>query len=810
MISKLSYGNNIFGLISYNEDKVRSGEAKGLLSSNFPKEMEDLTFGEKVQHFRNFTDLNTRSKKNAYHFMISFPPADRHLLSTELKHKIVKDYMKGIGIGDQPFLAYEHFDTQNPHIHIVTTNIDYEGKRIDIYRKVHEKSEPVRKEIELENNLTIAQDHKTDIELLPDIEERLKYGQQPTKANLSKAVNMAMNKFAPTNIEELKHVLSNYGITMDQGREGSIQKEKKGLVYSFMDANGDQKGKGIKASALSNRPTFERLEKNFSNNTPRKYASFKETVKAVNEVFHSNVQFTEKDFQSQLEAKGITCDIIRSDTGAIENIYYTNLKNNTIFSSNEFRLDQNKLRERFGDYSLSKESSRDMGRIVSDAFYQHMREEKIDFESTFLAQVDQKSLLEGIIKSNPQIAPAILRDSFRNYMDYKTTQELIIFEKDLKTFNKRNVPIIRYISKEHFPHNTKDKIKFLKAMGLKVIQKEGRMQIAWSKDPRLSINLGEQDPSHVLCAGDSEDLGLSLSYNKADKRLLYYLAERKHKNTVVPKDVNLYLYKKRSLAPFITEEDVGFIETTINKKYADKMQSLVEADRFKTVQDIMDYGLLIEPLTEDMETEYIARYHDNQREYSIPVTDKLRQFVKDKGYTKAMYDRDHEERYSQHYDNFHLKYRLMANLNRIGVTKTYSGLAHAHEVISKRNNSLGKRISDFMETTNNNKDLSENVKHEKTRAFMLEEIKHITDNEIGRDHLKPWTPWERKSWDSSQWERDQWEKDGKKRTHGKDNFAKKGPKISSDMGIKMQKSSDHEEELRRKKILREFYDELER
>jgi hypothetical protein len=781
MISKLTYGNSVFGILSYNEDKVKSGEAKPILAENFSKDLEELSFADKHQNFKNFTDLNTRTKRNAYHFALSFSPNDQTILTPELKKNIAKEYMEGIGLKDQPYLVYEHFDTDHPHMHIVTTNINSDGERIDIYRQVHKESENIRKQIEVEYNLTIAEKSEISIEKTV-LNDRLKYGKQPTKSSLSKAVNLATNEFKPTTLNELKSSLSHYGIRINEGAKGSIQEKNKGLVYSFMDQNGEQIGKGIKASSLTNRPTLTNLYKVFSKNKVLKKEAFKPVASAVNEIFHNSIKFTEKGFIKQLNDKNILAKIDRNEHGDIREINYTDLKTGAIFNSNEFKLDQVKLREKFGDYSLSKSEASDISKLISSEFRKSWRESKQVYESSYFLSIDKNSLLERIMVDNPNTNNEIIKDSFSNFLDYKEQQQLAIFEKDIEKFRAKNVGIIRYISSPDFEFNVNDKSLFLNQFNLNISEDDGKTTISHKQDGNIRMVL-PQEKEHLLRAKNEPNLSSQINFTPADKRLLYYLSERKNEHDKVPKDVNLYLYKKKNIAPFITEKDVKFIETSINRDYGDKLTSLIKKGDIKSVQELMDFGLIIEPLSDSKkETNFIMRYHDNKREYAVPVKGNLRDFIIEKGYNNAIFKQDYNERFSTHYDNFNLKYRLVSNLNRIGITKSYNGLVYAHNIISKRNSVAGNNISAFVEKTYNSKGLSTNQQYENIRVHTLNVVKNISDVEIGKDHLE----------------------------QNKNKVNDKKLNITGSAGIAMIKESNFEEEKRRKKLLKDFYNELEK
>ena len=142
-------------MLNYNEDKVIEGQATLILASRFGTEIEGLDFRAKLNRFEHLTMLNSRVKTNALHIMLNFDRDDK--VSTATFQQIASAYMERIGFGDQPFLVYEHKDVSHPHIHIVTTNILPNGKRIDIHDIGRTLSENARKDLEIEFNLIKAE-----------------------------------------------------------------------------------------------------------------------------------------------------------------------------------------------------------------------------------------------------------------------------------------------------------------------------------------------------------------------------------------------------------------------------------------------------------------------------------------------------------------------------------------------------------------------------------------------------------------------------------------------------------------------------
>ncbi len=56
--------------------------------------------------------------------------------------EVAETYMTKIGFAEQPYLVYSHHDAGHPHLHIVTTNIQNTGKRIELHnmwKKINQK-----------------------------------------------------------------------------------------------------------------------------------------------------------------------------------------------------------------------------------------------------------------------------------------------------------------------------------------------------------------------------------------------------------------------------------------------------------------------------------------------------------------------------------------------------------------------------------------------------------------------------------------------------------------------------------------------
>jgi len=256
-------GKSIRGILNYNENKVRDGEAVLLMAAGFPREPDELSFRNKLERFELLTRQNERTRTNALHISLNFSPRDQ--VDSDRLQQIATEYMAKIGFGGQPFLVYQHFDAAHPHIHIATTNIAEGGIHLETHNIGRIQSEKARKAIEEAYGLIRAEDKKKEATypLKPANLQKALYGKAETKAAISAIVRSVVASYKFTSLPELNAVLRQFNVIADRGTEGSLMFEKKGMVYRLLDENGKKVGVPIKASAIYDRPTLANLKKKF-------------------------------------------------------------------------------------------------------------------------------------------------------------------------------------------------------------------------------------------------------------------------------------------------------------------------------------------------------------------------------------------------------------------------------------------------------------------------------------------------------------------------------------------------------------------
>lgn len=132
MIATILPGSTNFHAVGYNERKVAKGTARLLEMKNFGALG---TFGkptpdELVSYLMEYTSRNDRIQKAQFH--ISFSCKGHEMSEAEVL-EFAHQYLKEMGYMEegQPLLAYSHYDTDNTHVHIVTSRIAPDGRKIE-------------------------------------------------------------------------------------------------------------------------------------------------------------------------------------------------------------------------------------------------------------------------------------------------------------------------------------------------------------------------------------------------------------------------------------------------------------------------------------------------------------------------------------------------------------------------------------------------------------------------------------------------------------------------------------------------------
>ncbi len=129
MVVKFLKPSATFGGVFYNTDKVSLNKAELMVAGNFDalNGLDEIRPADYRNHLKAVSALNKGVRQPQLHVAISTEghSHDKHELTA-----IAMAWLEKMGYAGQPYLIFFHKDTEHNHVHIVSTRIDHEGRKI--------------------------------------------------------------------------------------------------------------------------------------------------------------------------------------------------------------------------------------------------------------------------------------------------------------------------------------------------------------------------------------------------------------------------------------------------------------------------------------------------------------------------------------------------------------------------------------------------------------------------------------------------------------------------------------------------------
>lgn len=165
MIVKILDPSTAFKGVRYNTNKVDKDKGELMKISGFGalQALQNLRPEDYVNYLEAQSAASKRTKYPQLHAVISCKGRSHR---KQQLTAIAEQWLKGMGYGEQPYLLVFHKDTANNHIHIVSTRVDRDGKKInDSFEKI--------RAYEVLNRI-VGVDEKQEVD--KNIEKALSYG----------------------------------------------------------------------------------------------------------------------------------------------------------------------------------------------------------------------------------------------------------------------------------------------------------------------------------------------------------------------------------------------------------------------------------------------------------------------------------------------------------------------------------------------------------------------------------------------------------------------------------------------------------
>ncbi|MFV0591461.1 MAG: conjugal transfer protein MobB [Draconibacterium sp.] len=354
MVAKINIGSSLFGALSYNQEKVDTGEAKVLCSNKvFLPTHASLTLAFCMRSFANYIPKGIKTEKPVMHISLNPHPDDS--LSDDQLSLTAQGYLDKMGYGNQPFVVYKHEDIDRHHIHIVTLRVDVKGKKINDKFEFRRSKETTR-ELEQKYGLHPAdQQNQSQAPQLPKVDYK-KGNIKKQIANLTKELS-ASYRFQ--SIGEYKTLLSLYNIGLEEVKGEFNGKSYHGIVYFALDKKGSKRGQPVKASLIGKQVGAENLLKrcNYNVQNIKKYR-FKEASRPIIESILATAK-TKAGFIRKLRGQGIDAVFRENRNGRIYGVTFVDHHRHTALNGSRYgkAFSANALNKKFGhDNSSSKAS----------------------------------------------------------------------------------------------------------------------------------------------------------------------------------------------------------------------------------------------------------------------------------------------------------------------------------------------------------------------------------------------------------------------------------------------------------------------
>lgn len=345
MVAKITTGNNLYGALAYNQEKVDKEQGK-VLATQFVREPADGFFNVTgtAEDLERWMPSHVRCEKPVIHISLNPDPKDN--LSDEQLSEIAAKYMDGMGWGEQPYIVFKHSDIEREHIHIVSVQVTPDGKKINDKLR-NERSVAVTETLEKEYGLRPAkgQKHSENWQFTP-----VDYTKGNLKKQIAAVVKPAASMYRFQTLGEFRALLSLYNIGIEEVRGERSGKPYRGLLYTPLDADGKQaEATPLKSSIFGKAVGFDALEKYMERSGVKieKDKSRENLRHRVAEAFLDAP--TERDLREKLRESHIDLYLRRNDTGRITGVTFIDHEGRCVLNGSRLgkAYSANALNERY-------------------------------------------------------------------------------------------------------------------------------------------------------------------------------------------------------------------------------------------------------------------------------------------------------------------------------------------------------------------------------------------------------------------------------------------------------------------------------
>lgn len=329
MVGRITKGASISGVLEYNAEKVRQGEATVLFGNKVLgdcEKSEEFDMQRALLSFQPY--LDTRKIKEPV-FHVSLNPDRSDNLSDDQLVQIAQEYMERMGFGEQPYYVFKHHDIDREHIHIVAVRLRDDGSIISDSKERY-RTESIMRDLERKYELRPAVKGQEQREF--DTAHRVEYGRGNLKQQIKSTVRLLAEQYRFGSITEFRTLLNLYNVDLEERRGEANGKQWNGIVYTATDKRGECVGTPIKSSNLTPKGGYKFLQKQIAkNDADMKSETTKAPIRATVARAMHRAQ-TQEEFVRLLKADGIDAVFRQNKAGRITGVTFIDHRTKTVLN----------------------------------------------------------------------------------------------------------------------------------------------------------------------------------------------------------------------------------------------------------------------------------------------------------------------------------------------------------------------------------------------------------------------------------------------------------------------------------------------
>ncbi len=264
-----------------------------------------------------------------------------------------------MGYSAQPYVIFKHSDIEREHIHIVSLQVDSEGKKINDSKR-NLRSVAATEKLEKKYRLHHAKEQK-------QLEQWQFKPVDVAKGNLKKQIGSVIKPAAAMyrfqTMGEYRALLSLYNISEEEVQGTRSGKPYRGLLYSALDVEGNKAGTPIKSSAFGKTVGITALEERMKKSTI--LIKEKRYRERLNTLVAGVMQETgnETELRQKLQEKDIDLYLRRNNTGRITGVTFIDHQSRCVLNGSRLGKESsaNVFNDLFRESPTVEEHTKQMG-----------------------------------------------------------------------------------------------------------------------------------------------------------------------------------------------------------------------------------------------------------------------------------------------------------------------------------------------------------------------------------------------------------------------------------------------------------------